>query len=334
MAAMEEFFKAHYTPFRRAFWDYVQVVSNYNYFTWASAVLKVPAGDIDFYFDKAAAIAGVSADGKLEADISNLYFKDVPVVVNISTPQYFDALKNNQPINLVKLGDVLLQIIVWTELRGYAPAWIRYDATKMDMWGHAIKLDDMDKLVPTIEPLQAQLDATAKSLQDNHNTTLNAMQTLNYGEQTYNDQLAALQVIQDNILALRDSDALLVKISQACNATAMEQSLFGSDIELAAAVSFSAFQPLNNEPAIVQDFSTRLTAQGMLSKLVLDGTKEAIQQVNSAGNGNIQQATVTPENEPSNKKDATALWWLAGITVTVLLFSSNKKSNATAKATR
>lgn len=312
----EDYYKKYYGFLRRAFWDYVTVFGSENYFTWATVVLKVPAANIGYYMSKNAAVQAGTPDGKLDADLSDFYLRDIPVVFNNQSDSYFKAIIAGEPFQLNRVGDVVLQLNVWLPDSGWTPIYVPYDTTNMEITGSAIKLTGMNDLVDDILPLQDQLIITARELQNNHNTTLNAMQT-----DPAAGQAESLAVLCDNIVNLRSSDAFLVKVSPDCSAPIMGQSVFEGLIILNAAIAFSAMPVLKADPSIKQDFVARLTAQDVLSSIMLHGTKQTILSKNTGMP--VATATPTPENKKSN-----AIWWVLGIGVGAYLLSNSSKDGA------
>ena len=331
MDKFEQYFNQYYAFLRRNFWDFVTVVNQKNFFTWATISLKVPSANIGYYLSKDSAVAVRTPDGKLPADLTDFYFNDIPVVFNNQSDAYFPAFLANQQFKLNRVGDVVLQLNVWLEGKGYTAIYIVYDPANMDIDPHAVSLDDADAAIDTLTPLHLQLMAIAADLQKNHNTVLNALLSAQYGDAAADQQRQQLQQISDNILTLRNSNAYLVKISPDCNAPANSESIFGGNIIINAAVAFSAMPAIAADPMLAADLLSKLSTQGVLSAMHLQQIKQVI--VNSTdATGTTGTATPTPEDTtaPANKK-SNAIFWVLGIGTAIYLLSNTGSKNGTAK---
>ena len=299
-----------------------------NFFTWATITLKVPVVNIGYYLSKDAAVAVRTPDGKLPADTTDFYFTDIPVVFNNQSDAYFPSFIKGQPFTLNRVGDIVLQLSIWLPEKGYTPVYVVYDPANMTIEGHAVPLSSMDDLVATLQPLQEQLSQTVSSLQKNHNTALNALLSASYGDAAATDQKTILDQTSQSIVALRQSNVYVVKISPDCNVPANDASIFGGAIILNAAIAFTAAQPITAMPVLMQTLATGLTEQGMINSMQLDNIKQTI----TAGTASVPDTitpAVEPDTTPSTKKD-NSLLWLLGIGTGIYLLSE-MDSNGSAK---
>jgi hypothetical protein len=332
MDTFEQYFAKYYGFLRRKFWDYVTVVGGKNYFTWATVTLKVPSSGIGYYLDKMNATAAKQVSGHLDADLSDFYLREIPVVFNNQSDGYFQSFLGGEAFSLKRVGDIVVSLTIWLPGKGYTTVYVPYDPNQMEIKGHAFTLEQMGDAVASIDLLQVQLQSTAGELMRNHNTTCQALETSQYGDEAYASLVDTLKVVSENIMALRDSDAFLVKLSPDCDAVVINESIFGGAIIINAAIAFSSYTILRDNPSIAQTFTQGLAAQDTLSSMVLNGTKETILAVNSGKDGGtVQTATPTPDGVNNANKKSNAIWWVLGIGAAVYVISNSGPSTPNGK---
>lgn len=307
---LENFFQKAYSPLRRNLYDYVTQINNNNYVVFANVVLKVPAANIPFYLSKSSAISGVNPSGKLPDSTTDYFFQSMPVSFNITerSDSYITAFKTQTDFTLKAPGDIILQLNIWLDKSGYTDVYIQYDAAQMILKGCAVKIEDFQLACQKVEDIQNQVENTAASLQQLHNTTLDAMLAPNVTEAALNDYKNTIAATADNILALKKSGLYMVRIAQQCNAQKTDYSPFGSDISICAALQLSVIMHLKNDTAATDVVAASLADNNYASNAALDSIKNVI-----ASNADVSSLTLPASDIAANTNNKKSMWWLLGI---------------------
>lgn len=299
---LQAYFDRYYTRFRRVFADYI---SNYNtgqYFSWATAIFKVPAQNVGYYTSLRAALDAKSPDGYLPASFSPFYLKEVPVTYSIDQ-QMTDAV-NRKQVTVSRVGEVVLKTILFKGGE-YIDIYVCYDPTKMELQAAANTLDYMAEQISQVEPFQEQLNTVLIKLRTTHNNAVNALFS---GRNSAESTATYRQVIQNTVaelLALKDSPQYLVKISTSCLAAEKsDQTPFGSLIDVIGAISFNYFSPSNG--LSITPLNTSVMRIGLMDAAV---ENQMLRDNGGSGGGSgfediAQKASVVPIPEDElNPKD-------------------------------
>lgn len=292
---LQAYFDRYYSRFRRVFTDYIINYNSDQYFSWATAILKVPAQNVGYYTSLRAALEAKSPDGYLPASFSPFYLKEVPVTYSINQ-QMTDAV-NRKSVTVSRVGDVVLKTILFSGGE-YIDIYVCYDPSKMDFYGAANTLDYMAEQISQVEPFQEQLNTVLIKLRTTHNNAVNALSS---GRSTAESTATYRQVIQDTVkelLALKDAPQYLVKISTSCLATEKsDQTPFGSLIDVIGAISFNYYSPSNG--LSITPLNTSVMRIGLMDAAV---ENQVLIDNGDTGGGGFndvaQKASVVPIPEP------------------------------------